>query len=303
MGSGSHRAVTAFRGRALGTLALLLWVESVSAQPATPSVHFHHVHLNVTNPTVTIAFYQKFFGANTVTYRGLSDALFTEKSFILLSKVGAPPATNVGTTLWHIGWAGVDGESEFAWRTNEGIAVQTPITPLGPNHYMYFWGPDRELIEVYTGSKNHRFEHFHLLASDLNATLRWFSTQLGLRPSMPADSKLGGVAINLVRIDNVNVYVFEKPAAGQQRPAWFPSEVGEHFPPTEGTAIDHVAFSVDDIQVALRRMRQNGAVIVRPIATSREYGLTSFFVRGPDGLLVEIVEEPPVPEGIWRTKR
>ena len=303
MGSGARRAVTAFPGRALATLALFIRAAGLSAQSTTPSVHFHHVHLNVTNPAATIAFYQKFFGANAVKYRDRSDALFTEKSFILLSKVAAPPPSNVGTTLWHIGWAGVDGESEFAWRTKEGIAVQTPITPLGPNHYMYFWGPDRELIEVYTGSKNHRFEHFHLLASDLNATLRWFSSQLGLRPTLPSDSKLGGVAINLIRIDNINVYVFEKPAAGQERPAWFPPEVGERFPPTEGTTIDHVAFSVADVQVAFRQMRQNGATIVRPVATSREYGLTSFFVRAPDGLLIEIVEEPPIPEGIWPAKR
>jgi len=33
-----------------------------------------------------------------------------------------------------------------------------------------------------------------------------------------------------------------------------------------------------------------------------EYGLTSFFVRGPDGLLVETVVEAPVPEGIWKGK-
>jgi hypothetical protein len=42
--------------------------------------------------------------------------------------------------------------------------------------------------------------------------------------------------------------------------------------------------------------------IVRPIEKSREYGLTSFFVRGPDGLLVEIVAEAPVPEGVWQGK-
>ena len=39
---------------------------------------------------------------------------------------------------------------------------------------MYFWGPDREVVEVYTGSRNHRFEHVHLLATDVNATVQWF---------------------------------------------------------------------------------------------------------------------------------
>lgn len=298
--SGSMRLFTP--AAALGVAILLVSLATAQAQGPTSGVHFHHVHLNVTDPKATIAFYQKFFGANEVSYRGISDGLFTEKSFILLTKVATPSGTNLGTTLWHIGWAGVDGESEFTWRTKAGIQVQTPLTPLGPNHYMYFWGPDRESIEVYTGSKNHRFEHVHLLASDLSATLRWFQAHLGLAPRMPADSKLLGVPINLLRIDNVNLYVFERPPLGQSRPTWFPPEVGDSFPPTEGTAIDHVAFSFADIRPIFRRMRSAGVLIVRPLAESREYGLTSFFVRGPDGLLVEIVEEAPVPEGIWRAK-
>lgn len=290
------------RAAALRAAVLCTCLAPVQAQGPATGVHFHHVHLNATDPTATIGFYRKFFGASEVRYRGLSDGLFTEKSFILLAKVGTPPATNVGTTLWHIGWAGVDGPSEFTWRTNEGIRVHTPITPLGPNHYMYFWGPDRELIEVYTGSKNHRFEHVHLLASDLGATLRWFQEHFGLAPRLPADSKLGGVAINLLRIDNVNLYIFERPPAGQPRPAWFPPEVGDSFPSTDGTVIDHIAFSFAELGPVFRRMRSAGAVIVRPVARSREYGLTSFFVRGPDGLLIELVEEPPVPEGVWRAK-
>jgi catechol 2,3-dioxygenase-like lactoylglutathione lyase family enzyme len=281
---------------------LLVPVATALAQEPTSGVHFHHVHLNVTDPKTTIAFYKRFFGANDVNYRGLSAGLFTEKSFILLTKVATPPPTNLGTTLWHIGWAGVDGESEFAWRTKEGVRVQTPITPLGLNHYMYFWGPDRELIEVYTGSKNHRFEHFHLLASDLRATVRWFQDYLGLAPSLPADAKFGGVAITLFKIDNVNLYVFERPTIGAPRPVWFPPEVSDTFPPTEGTAIDHVAFSFPDITPVFQLMRSAGVPIVHARRRSPEYGLTSFFVRGPDGLLVEIVEEPPVPEGIWRTK-
>lgn len=290
-----------------GALALMIAAAMACARalpsgaPApAPAVHFHHVHLNVTDPAATIAFYQKFFGAIATRYRGLSDALFTERSFILLSQVASAPPTSLATSLWHIGWAGVDGPSEFAWRAKAGIGVHTPLTPLGANHYMYFWGPDREVIEVYTGSRNHRFEHFHLLAGNLAATLRWFGDHLGLQSRMPAASTLGGVAINLLRVDNVNVYVFERPAAGQPRPDWFPPEVGDTFLPSEGTAIDHVAFSASDITPLFERLRRSGVTIVRPPASSAEYGMTSFFVRGPDGLLIEIVEEAPIPEGIWR---
>lgn len=271
-----------------------------AAAPAEPA-HFHHVHLNVTDPDSTIAFYEKFFGANRVRYRGRSDALFTERSFILLNEVDAPPRDNFGTSLWHIGWAGVDGHSEFDWRVREGIDVQTPVTPLGSNFYMYFWGPDRELVEVYTGSKNHRFEHFHLLPTDIEATIAWFGEHLGVHPRSPLRERPnGGMRSSTIRVDNVNLIMFELPRPGQARDPIIPPQAAvAEFDVTEGRAMDHVAFSYRDIRPVAERMAAAGVEIVRPIATSPVDGLTSFFVRGPDGLLVEIVEEKPVPDGIW----
>jgi catechol 2,3-dioxygenase-like lactoylglutathione lyase family enzyme len=277
------------------------YANAIEAQPTASGVHFHHVHLNVADPTATIAFYKKFFGANGVRYRGLSDGLFTEKSFILLTKVAKAPPIGLGTSLWHIGWAGVDGPSEFAWRTNEGIGVQTPVTPFGSNYYMYFWGPDREVVEIWTASKNHRFEHVHLLASNLKSTLSWFQENLGITPFLQAAEDVSGVATNYLRLDNVSISVMERPATGKPRPSWWPAEADGTFPKTDGTVIDHIAFSFSDIKPVFQRMQRARVVIVHPIAKSPEYGLTSFFVRGPDGLLVEIVEEVPVPEGIWQT--
>jgi catechol 2,3-dioxygenase-like lactoylglutathione lyase family enzyme len=287
-------------------LQAAMQVASAAPAPAHPesapvsAAHFHHVHLNVTDPKATIAFYKKFFGANEVRYRGLSDGLFSEKSFILLTKVPTAPPIGLGTSLWHIGWAGVDGPSEFAWRTKEGIGVQTPATPFGSNYYMYFWGPDREVIEIWTASKNHRFEHVHLLASNLNTTLTWFHDNLGLGRLLPAPEPVTGVATNYIKVDNVSISVMEVPAHGQPRPSWWPAEVADTIAKTDGTVIDHIAFSFPDIKPVFQRIKGAGVEIVRPIAKSTEYGLTSFFVRGPDGLLVEIVEELPVPEGIWQ---
>ncbi len=71
------------------------------------------------------------------------------------------------------------------------------------------------------------------------------------------------------------------------------------FPVTEGTAIDHIAFSFRDIAPVHARMVEAGVEIVHPIRKNSDYGITSFFVRGPDNLLVEIVQDRPVPEGIW----
>jgi catechol 2,3-dioxygenase-like lactoylglutathione lyase family enzyme len=262
--------------------------------------HFHHVHLNVTDPVATMDFYQTFFGANPVRYRGHSDGLFTEKSFILLDKIDNAAPSHINTTLWHIGWAGVDGASEFAWRKNAGIAVHTPITPLEdigipshrPEYFMYFYGPDGEIVEVYTGNRNHRFEHVHLIASDLDQTVEWFRDHLGLTPSDPIEV-YEELRLQTIRVDNVNIIIFQ--SLLDDPPGWWPPTT---YAPTRGTVVDHIGFSYARIDEVHSRMRSeiDGT---SPISRDSTHHMKRFFIPGPDGLLVEIVEEAPIPEGIW----
>lgn len=298
-------------------MKLLLTLLTALAAAASPTAHaasdapreaahFHHVHLNVTDATRTRDFYKKFFGATEVAYRGRSPALFSEKSFLLTNTVKAPPASNDGTSLWHIGWSGVDGASEYAWRVADGIHVHTPLTtPRLPGvdpraAYMYFRGPDGELVEVSTVNRNHRFEHVHLLASDIEATTDWFYQHLGLAASQPKAIAFHGVLLNVVQADNVSLVVFARPRPDRDNPfaaaALWP-EAG--FSPTDGRAVDHIAFSYRDITPVLQRMQAAGVAIVKDIAVDPRLGHKSFFVRGPDQLLVEIVEDRPIPEGVW----
>ncbi|MGB5667777.1 MAG: VOC family protein [Maribacter sp.] len=256
--------------------------------------NFHHVHLNVTDLDTAIAYYQKYFGAKKIKYRGKTDALFTEKSFLLLDQVEESPKTHIGSSLWHIGWSGVDGQSEFDWRVKEGIAVHTPINPLGDSHWMYFWGPNKEVVEVFTGNKNHTFEHIHLLASSVDETMDWFKSYLGLAPENERAQPWGNGLFkwNILHVDNINIMVNGRPV---EERTWFPTK----FKPTDGTAFDHIGFSFENIDPVFRKMKLAGVEIVQDIKIDPIHGLKSFFVRGPDLLLVEIIEEKPIPEGIW----
>ena len=230
------------------------------------------------------------------------------KSFILFDSVKQEPPSNVGSSLWHIGWSGVDGNSEFNWRVAQGIKVQTPLTSLIANsskpkdtsYYMYFWGLSHELIEEYTGNQNHRFEHLHLLSSNMEATTSWFKANLGLTPRFEKPITFYGVLMNILQVDNVNIIIFAKPTPETATPFLtediFPKE---GFKATDGTAIDHIAFSYESIEPVFKQLKSSGVEIVRGIKTDPIYGLSSFFVRGPDNLLIEIVKEKPIPEGIW----
>jgi catechol 2,3-dioxygenase-like lactoylglutathione lyase family enzyme len=68
---------------------------------------------------------------------------------------------------------------------------------------------------------------------------------------------------------------------------------------TEGTQLDHVAFSFRDLPAACRRIRKQGVEIVQPMSTDAEYGFRHFFVRAPNGILVELVEAKRWPEAAW----
>jgi len=284
---------------AIPALAIVLAVGSnVRAADPPNEAHFHHVHLNVTDPEASISFYKKHLGAVEIQYRGKSDALFTERSYILLNEVNEPPRSGPTTALMHIGWAGVDGPNEYEWLKKEGLEFQTPATPLGSNFYMYFFGPDRELIEIYTGAKNHRFEHMHIWASDPNVTAEWFLNNIGVQGSTqhrPKPEDINGRWARSCRIDNVNFIIYAIPDKGsRRRPATMPDELE----PTKGHVIDHLAFSYRDIKPVYDRMKDAGVEIVESI-TRKEDGHDSFFVMAPDKLLIEIVEDKPVPEGSW----
>lgn len=256
---------------------------------------FHHVRLNTTDINQTVAHYDKFYGACPIKYANSSDALLTERSFILFNEVNDLPDSNLGSSLWHIGWSGVDGASEFNWRKKEGIKIHTPINPLNEDHWMYFYGPNQEVVEIFTGNRNHRFEHIHLLAEDVDVTVNWFKKNIGIQSdhefAQPWPNNL--FKWNKMHLDNINIMVNGKP---QQERDWYPKN---GFKKTDGTAIDHIGFSFKEIEPIFEKMIQNGVELVNEIAVDPQYGFKSFFVRNPDKVLVEIVEEKPIPHGIW----
>ena len=267
---------------------LLVLSEGAQGQPGTGESsrgHFHHVHLKVTNAEATQKFYEKVFGASPVQFRNVSPALYTERSFILLETVEQTALSNLKTAIWHIGWGGVDGPSEYAWWKKEGVDFHTPLTPVGSHHYMYLYGPDREVLEIYSGEGHHRFSHIHLLAAKPQETAQWFRKALDLPPDEQQRS--------VVFVDNVNILVF--PNSDRFRP----KEQGPTVLPTEESTLDHLAFSFRDLDAAFKRMKEQQFEIVRPVAVSEEYKIRSFFARAPDRILVEFLEAKPIPEGLW----
>ncbi|HEV3137050.1 MAG TPA: VOC family protein, partial [Pirellulales bacterium] len=273
---------------------------------AEERAHFHHVRLNVTDVDKSIRFYARVFGAVPVKFQGAAEALFTERSFILFNKVNKPPANELTSAIWHIGWGGVDVKSEYEWWKNRGVNIHTPLSPLpGPdNYYFYISGPDKELIEINTMG-HHRFAHVHFFCTDVNESVDWYAKHLGLTPRGPRREKpqgdmstLAGIWIRVIQCDNVSMIFFGKPDV-TPAPPWWRDEPLKEIQPTKDRPIDRIAFSYRDIQPVFERMKAAGVEIIEPITDRPQYKLKSFMVQGADKVRVEVVEAKPIPEGVW----
>lgn len=291
--------------------AMVVWaVLSIVAQHGysadVEAARFHHVRLNTMDPSKSIEFYAKHFGAVPIRWKGVADALFVERSFLLFNKVAEAPPKELTSGIWHIGWGGVDVVNEYQWLKRHGVDFHTPPQPLPgfDNFYMYINGPAGELIEINTMG-HRRFAHVHFFCDDVNATCDWYAKHLGLKPRRATVPKpkakmdtLLGIWMNFIQCDNVVMIFFGKPDA-EPSPPWWPDPPLKEFQPTKGRPIDHIAFAYRDIQAVYDRMKESRAEILSEPAFDGVYGFKSFYVQGPDKVLVEIVEAKPIPEASW----
>jgi catechol 2,3-dioxygenase-like lactoylglutathione lyase family enzyme len=287
--------------RNVGAAALLLAASIGVAQTELEPARFHHVHLNVTDPAATAAYYIRVHGAVPTRYRDRVDALFTERSFILWNRVAETPPNTLRTGVWHIGWGAVDVTSRYRWFQENDVPIYTEFYTLGRTEITYLEGPDGEIIEVNT-MPHHRFGHVHLLAADVNATVDWYVQHLGVTTAQAHAPKPDLREVRAwsrsFRIDNVLFIVYNQPDY-EPVPPWWKGAPLLAFESTRGTVVDHLAFSYRDADAALERMRRDGVTIVEPVRTDPEFGHRSFFVEGPERVLIEIIEAKPIPESSW----
>lgn len=301
--------------------ATLLMGSALLCAPAqaelTETPNFHHAHLNVTDVDKSIAYYEKMFGSPRVKFRGGSDAVLTDRSYFLFNKVAKPAEWEMISGIYHLGWGGVNGPGEFEWRDKAGMKWQTGLSSLGAEHYMYAYGPDKEVVEVWTGFRHNRFGHVHLFSDDVETATKWYVDNLGVKgperispkpPKAPEgfmDQAKGnpGAAFRYMWMSSVStpndvtINIFSKPSNDTVN-WWADPPVGD-LVASDGRVIDHLAFSYRNIEPVFAHMKKNGVKIVKPIAVDESLKIKSFFVRGPDKVLIEIVEARPLPEGSW----
>jgi len=276
---------------------------SPTPAPAAPALaHFHHVHLNATDPAGAIAFYTAKFDCEKARFNGMMDAVWAQKSWLLFTKVSTPPKAEITSTIWHIGWGAEDMKATFQKQLDSGTRFATPITDIsdigggnatGLFYFAYVDGPDHQLIELNTAN-HHHFGHIHLLSKDPVAAGEWYMKEFGLvrrgsgPPSREARFYRGfqiGPSMSLM-MDNVNFIFFPMEYAKTQWPELWKDR--NDFESTAGHVTDHIAFSVDNLDQTLERLKKDGVKITD--GPHSNVGLKFAFIEGPDHIKIELVE-------------
>jgi catechol 2,3-dioxygenase-like lactoylglutathione lyase family enzyme len=213
------------RRRAAGVAACaafaFAWISEEAAggqpAPAAETLHFHHVHLNSTDPAAAAAYYPKAFTqtATKTTFNGF-DAVRSGNIYLLFTKVDARPEnelTGPQTSIWHFGWNTPDSRAynerfraiglEIAqmWDAADGKLVDLSsdtlpgfptqeqilelrakgVQPTRQGGFGYLRGPDGALVENAQAGTVERFNHVHMYHEHPNCAMQWYVTHLGAR--------------------------------------------------------------------------------------------------------------------------
>ncbi len=283
---------------------------TVPAGPATPppivsDVRWHHVGMNVTDPKASVAFYTTHFDAKPAKWNG-QDAVWTQKSWMLFTKVKQPPSKMLNSAIWHIGWGTEDPKKEYVRQQGLGATFFVPLTDISINnggtrdrfYFMYLQDPDRGLIEVNTAN-HHRFGHMHLFSADPIAAGDWYIKTFGFRGRLsgPETNRAPRFGVNgnqlspssSLNLDNLNLIIYP---VGYSKNAYKEAWQGvTELQSTRGRVHDHMGLEVPDLDAALKSLRAAGVKVTSGVKTQARGKIRTAFIEGPDKIAIQLIED------------
>jgi catechol 2,3-dioxygenase-like lactoylglutathione lyase family enzyme len=271
--------------------------------PAVTLAHFHHLHLNATDPAAAINFYTSKFDCEKGKFAGLLDGVWAQKSWMLFSKASAPPPWELTSAIWHFGWGAEDMKATYQKQLDSGTKFFTPLTDIsditgrnpgatGLFYYAYVEGPDRALIELNTAS-HHRFGHLHMFSEDPVSAGEWYTKYFGAvrrggsrEPRFYRDVPIG--PSTSLMMDNVNMIIYPIAYSRKAYPDHWKNQ--KEMSSTKGRVLDHVGFSVDNLAETIEKLRKDGVKVTDEIKSVAGGKIKYAFIEGPDKIRIELVE-------------
>ena len=143
-----------------------------------------------------------------------------------------------------------------------------------------------------------RMEHVGIVVDDLGAATAFF---VGLGLEVLGEAPVEGSwvdRVNGLEGTRADIAMLQTPDGnGRVELAKFhspSSPSGDENAPANIPGLRHVAFAVEDIDAVIAHLRNHGAELVGAVERYQVYRLC--YLRGPEGIIVELVEQIGTPE-------
>jgi catechol 2,3-dioxygenase-like lactoylglutathione lyase family enzyme len=243
-------------------------VSAASGQTYRPIID--HIHLSAPDPAVAVAWYQKYFGGETMA-EGTDRLRLGDVRVIFSKREKTLPSQ--GSAVDHIGFSVTNLDETMKALQADGMKITMPARDVPGLFPLAFvedpWGTR---IEVVQDAAKLGVHHIHLRGADPAAMLAWYSAQFG--------GKVGKLKDRIDGIDMSGV--------------WILAQRGDAVP-TAGHSIDHIGFRPIDVDAAVAALKkQNVKITTEPRPLSFPNGVTVrlAFAEAPDGVRIELVQRP-----------
>ncbi len=122
----------------------------------------------------------------------------------------------------------------------------------------------------------YRFHHLHVICSNLERMIRFFTETLGAE--LVNRQKFGTADGALLDLDGAPIYL-RTPREGEEVTE---SESGTHY------GYNHVGLEVEDIDTVYQELKEKGFVFTLPPMTGADAKIA--FFKGPDDIVIELCQ-------------
>lgn len=257
----------------LTVVALMSLVSPAYAQLAVPNdagLTYGHVHLNVTDVELHKRLWVEHFGG-VVTQKGTLIAVRLPGFLVALSS-REPTGPSLGTVMDHFGFKVRNMEKFLAkWRA-AGYSVDSEFTGSEGQLNAYVTMPDGARVELQEDQMlpvEVSGYHIHFRTPDFEELLDWYLDVFGLelrpRGSIQTTTNVPGMNLSF-------------------------GTATEAAAPTQGRAIDHIGFELDDLEAFTQQLKAKGIEFDTDFRVIDSLQLKIAYITDPSGVRIEFTE-------------
>lgn len=248
----------------------------------TPTYPYDHIHLNVPDPAVASAWYEKNIPGGRRITEAPDRIMYGSTRLMFLRNATAKPSA--GSAIDHIGFSVADLDAKMKDWEAAGIKVTAPVRDVPKLFKLAFledpWGTRLEVVQ---DPELLGLHHLHLRNPNPDEGYAWLLDKFGGK-RQPLKGMLDAVRYDYEGFSSVWILITKGEAE-----------------PSIGRAIDHIGWrSVGPLADTINALRAKQVEVTsepRPLKLPNGPPINFSYVAGPAGARIELVERPGLKPG------